>query len=470
VVTVAWGVLTFGAVYPWAYVPLLVAASVLGVWGMSGQVALPGRRVKVALAAGLVLLVLGVVLQVVSLPAGWIATISPATDRVLRAIDAAYALAVFSQQPVSHPVSVDVGGTALGLTFVVGFGLFLLGLTRSLDGVKLRALCPQLVALGSLVALIGIVQRPFFTGKIYGFWTPQAGELLFSAGGGPFGPFVNRNHFAGWMLMMVPLSIGHFCALASRGMRGVKPGWRARVVWFSSPQANQVLLFGFAPLLMASSVVLTLSRSGTLCLLVALAVCAAAAALRRQAGVLRRVIVLAVPLLIAIVGLSWAGTDAIDARFDDMTTDLDGRLPAWQDAWRVIQDAPWTGTGLNTYGTTMLVYQTFRVDAMHFAEAHSDYLQILAEGGVLLAVPALVLAGIVAREIWRRFRQGGDDDHGFWLRVGAVSGLIAILLQEAVEFSLQMPGNAALFVILCAIATRDPSAKPATAERGEAGP
>jgi O-antigen ligase len=356
----------------------------------------------------------------------------------------------------------------LGLAFVVGFGLFLLGLTRSLDGLKLRALCPQLVALGVLVALIGIVQRPFFTGKIYGFWTPQAGELQFTAGGGPFGPFVNRNHFAGWMLMMVPLSIGHFCALASRGMRGVKPGWRARVVWFSSAQANQVLLFGFAPLLMAASVVLTQSRSGTLSLLVALAICAAGAVVRRQAGALQKAIALTAPLLIAIVGLSWVGTDAIEARLGEMTTDLDGRLPAWRDAWRVIADVPWTGTGLNTYGTAMLEYQTFRVDAMHFAEAHNDYLQILAEGGVMLAGPVLVLAGIVAREIWRRFRQGADDEYGYWLRVGAVSGLIAILLQEAVEFSLQMPGNAALFVVLCAIATRDPSAKPAPAGRAEA--
>ena len=47
----------------------------------------------------------------------------------------------------------------------------------------------------------------------------------------------------------------------------------------------------------------------------------------------------------------------------------------------------------------------------------------------------------------------------WWLRAGAVTSLMAIACQESVEFSLQMPGNAALFAIVCAIALhRPPSA------------
>jgi uncharacterized membrane protein len=54
---------------------------------------------------------------------------------------------------------------------------------------------------GVLLALTAIIQKPLFTGKIYGFWTPNEA-------GNPFGPFVNRNHFAGWMLMALPLTFG----------------------------------------------------------------------------------------------------------------------------------------------------------------------------------------------------------------------------------------------------------------------
>ena len=45
-----------------------------------------------------------------------------------------------------------------------------------------------------------------------------------------------------------------------------------------------------------------------------------------------------------------------------------------------------------------------------------------------------------------------------WIRAGAVTSLIAVAFQETVEFSLQMPGNAALFAIVCAIAWHRPQA------------
>jgi hypothetical protein len=43
----------------------------------------------------------------------------------------------------------------------------------------------------------------------------------------------------------------------------------------------------------------------------------------------------------------------------------------------------------------------------------------------------------------------------YWIRFGAATGLAAIAIQSAVEFSLQMPGNAVLFVVLCAIALHE---------------
>jgi O-antigen ligase len=110
-----------------------------------------------------------------------------------------------------------------------------------------------------------------------------------------------------------------------------------------------------------------------------------------------------------------------------------------------------TGTGLNTYGTATVLYQTGSRE-VHFQEAHNDYLQLLAEGGVLLAVPVLAAMLLFVRAVRRRFKASAGDRYDYWLRVGAVAGLCAIGLQSFVEFSLQMPGNAALFVVLAAIA------------------
>ena len=119
-------------------------------------------------------------------------------------------------------------------------------------------------------------------------------------------------------------------------------------------------------------------------------------------------------------------------------------------------DFPLAGTGLNTYGIAMLAYQTHGAE-VRAVEAHNDYLQLAAEGGLLLGLPALLAAGCFIREVRRRFREAADDTRTWWLRAGAVLGLVAVALQELVDFSLQMPGNAVLFVLLMAIAAHRPA-------------
>ena len=165
-----------------------------------------------------------------------------------------------------------------------------------------------------------------------------------------------------------------------------------------------------------------------------------------------------------MAAVAWVGIDAIGARFAEVDWKLGGRAGAWGDAWRIHQAFPWFGTGLNTYGSATLLLQEFEKATAHYVEAHNDYLQLLVEGGWLVAVPALVLIGLFAREVRRRFREGRDDGTGYWIRLGAVTGIVAIAFQEIVEFSLQMPGNAAFFTVLCAMAVRKASVK---GQRGE---
>jgi O-antigen ligase len=129
---------------------------------------------------------------------------------------------------------------------------------------------------------------------------------------------------------------------------------------------------------------------------------------------------------------------------------LGDRAAVWSDAVRIAKDFPIAGTGLNTFGTAMLFRQTAKVDE-HFEEAHNDYLQLAVEGGVLLGLPAAALILLIAGEVRRRF---GQDDRPsiHWMRVGAVTALLTMALQESGEFALQMPGNAALFCVVAAIA------------------
>jgi O-antigen ligase len=158
--------------------------------------------------------------------------------------------------------------------------------------------------------------------------------------------------------------------------------------------------------------------------------------------------------------LAWAGVESISQRFSSTRLNVAspaGRLKAWSDTLAIIRDFPIAGSGLDTFGTAMMVYQTGD-RRLHYQEAHNDYLQLVAEGGLLVGIPVLMVLGIFVREVRRRFREAPKEGTTYWLRVGAVVGLLSIALQSLVEFSLQLPGNAALFAMIAAIALhRSPS-------------
>jgi O-antigen ligase len=439
VATLAWGAGAFGAIYVWAYVPLIAATATLGAVGL-----IFGRGpVPRSLVVGLALVGLAVSLQLIPFSAERLASLSPHALEIHRQRDLAAAVGAAE----SFPLSIDPAQTRLGLLFLAAFALLVTGTARMLTRYSARQLAASLAVVGVALSIVGLAQRATFNGKIYGFW-----EL--SQGGAPFGPFINRNHFAGWMLMVVPLTVGLFASVVSRAMAGVRPQWRNRILWFATPDANKAILAAFAVMMMALALVATLSRSGISAFAAAMIFASIVMVTRRSTRRHRnRWIVPGYLALVCIVVMSWVGVDRIAARFGSPpSVNAEGRRAIWADTWHMVNDFALTGTGLNTFGSAALFYQT-SLKGSHMREAHNDYLQVAAEGGVLAGVPIVLSVAALITGIRRRLR----DDVGsiWWIRMGAVSGLLAIAAQSFVEFSLQMPGNAALFAVLCGIALHD---------------
>ena len=356
-----------------------------------------------------------------------------------------------AETPVPRrPVSLNPTGTVQAVALLSGFTVLLVGLCRYFARREQNRLVTAVVGLGVLVALIAIVQKALlgddrWSGmKIYGFWAPQYKLTT------PFGPFVNKNHYAGWMLMTIPLAVGYVIALAAAAR--VRPGLRERLLWLSSSGGGRLQLTAFAIMVMAASLVLTRSRSGIACFALTL-VMAAYAAARAHRSTKGRLAILAGVAAVIALPLLWANVDLV-TRFTSGGQSVELRRQAWRDARSIIRDFPLTGTGLNTYGTATLVYNTTKTD-LHFQEAHNDYLQLAAEGGLLIGIPALVAILACVRGIRRRLEEDRGDPMRYWIRFGAATGLVAMALQSAVEFSLQMPGNAVLFVLLSAMALHE---------------
>ncbi len=438
IVAIAWGALAFGAVYPWAYWPLTILAALgasLAV-AAAGRVAVPQRW----LLAGIMLFAGAVGFQMVPLSTQVLTTWTPLTVSALRRMDLGFA---FGMEP-RHALSLNPTLTRAGLAIFLSCAVLTIGVARLCSAYGVKWLTSSVTLLGVVMALAGIIQKPLYAGKIYGFWAPLEG-------GNPFGPFVNRNHFAGWMMMALPLTLGAICAGVDKGMRGVKPVWRERFLWFGSKSASQLIMLGAGAAIMGLSLVLTMSRSGIAAFGLAVALTGAFVVLGVTRGARRTVGTVYLAALFALV-IGWVGVDVIASRFEQTNwEDYNDRRGPWQDARDIAAMFPLTGTGFGTYGVATSLYQKHDVE-QHFEQAHNDYLQLAAEGGVLLTVPAAFLALVIAFHTWSRFRDGTGSVTSWWVRAGAVTGLIALASQEVVDFSLQMPGNAVLCAVLIGVA------------------
>ncbi|HUL73819.1 MAG TPA: O-antigen ligase family protein [Vicinamibacterales bacterium] len=450
--TLAWGVLAFGGVYPWAYWPLAAASASLGVWAIVKTHAWHDARVR-ALARWLGAIAAAVGLQMVALPYAWLDRWSPSVDRFLRDYQIGYLPAV------RHPLSIAPASTAVALALFCAFALLLLGLVRGIRLVRLEWLVSALIALGLGLAIFGVIQQALIKRAdplVYGMWRPGYGAT-------PFGPFVNKNHFAGWMVMVLPVVVSYLVALVATSQRPRELDWPGALRWLASIGGGRLVFIGVSLLIMGLAVVLTGSRSGMVSAALAFGVVAVLLWRRPETRIARRFVIAGGVVLVAAAVL-WAGLGATLARFEQATGALGDRWGAWQDTVRIIKDFPVFGTGLGTYGYAMLVYQTVDRTSI-YAQAHNDYLQLAAEGGLLVGVPAVIAMAGIGRGIWRRLASSDEDVLTRWLRAGAVAGLIGIAAQSLVDFSLQMPGNTVMFVLLLALALHRPHRRLAHAHR-----
>jgi O-antigen ligase len=265
------------------------------------------------------------------------------------------------------------------------------------------------------------------------------------------------------MVMALSLALGYSCAvIESSGPRRRRgPADWAR--WAVRPEASQFMTMAVAVLAMGAALTVSGSRSGIGAFAVAVAATGYFVARRVGKGRARRLVFAYLGCLL-VGAILWAGVGATAGRFALVSTDAVSRIGAWRDTLRIIGDFPIVGTGVGSFARAMLVYQTGDREVF-FAEAHNDYLQTIAEGGLLVAIPVIICLVALVRAARARVAAGQDSPIVFWLRAGAIAGLLGIAAQEMLDFSLQLPGVLVLFAVLAAIAVHRPPKAPEHARR-----
>ena len=350
------------------------------------------------------------------------------------------ALALNPSTPAWTPLTIDERSTSWAFAITLGAIALFVAARSVLAHGGLRQTVRGITAVGLGCSAIAIAQAATAGRSIYWrFPTEYEGPL-------PFGPFVNRNHFATWVIMAAPLSLGYIMTRVSEPPGAAPPfaSTRARLTRVAD---GRMVWLTAAAVVMMTALLLSMSRSGILALVAAAAISALTVRPLLQN---RRWWLVGVLLLTAGIAFARVDIPGLAGRFAQAGPGLEDRARIWRDTLPLVRDFWLTGSGVGSYRTAMLYYQ--RADrVVQFNQAHNHYLQVAAEGGVLLL--GLVIGAIAALARMTRRQLSADLAGAYWIRAGAACGLLAVALQSLWETGLVMPANAALAAVVAAIAS-----------------
>jgi O-antigen ligase len=376
-------------------------------------------------------------LQIVPLPQSWIQYLSP------HAFDAYMALPESAKPLYGYTLSLDPWATESFLlrswAYFLLFCLVLL-LVRTVSRIKL--LMMVLVFSGVFQALFGSFM--VLSGVEYLLFESKEGFL-----GKATGTFVNRNHLAGYLNICLALGIGLLVA----------GGGDARAVHWRQSVRNglRFLLSGKMRLriflvFMAIGLVMTHSRMGNAAFFSSLLITGGIwLFIRRQRPKRGAIIVLGSILVLDMLVMGhWFGLDKVVERLQNTTAQSETRDEVVRDSIQYARDFWLTGSGAGGFYSTYPKYMGEGVRAS-YRYAHNDYLQFFLETGLI----GVVLMGYLSLiSLYCAFKAMVVRTHRM-LRAAAFAsfmGTLAILIHSSVDFNLQIPSNATLYVVMLAMA------------------
>ncbi len=308
-----------------------------------------------------------------------------------------------------------------------------------IKGSQARTLALVFSLYGAILGSFALIQGISSNGKLYWIREPRMGGWI-------YGPYVNHNHYAGLMEMLVPIPL----VLALTKLASSRSRVTAAAV----------------AAVMVCTIFLSGSRGGMLAIVAELLIMAVLLVKQKQG--LRTAIGIGVFLVIVVGLLTWVGGAELSKRIatagpshSEITSDIRHNIN--RDGFKMFLKKPVLGWGL---GTFPVVYPQFRTFYTNFFvnEAHNDYLQLLVEMGLLgFGTMLWFLITLYTRAI-RKIGHWTSEISGA-VALACVLGLSGILVHSAVDFNLQIPANAALFYVLCTVAASEPFVQPTRKRR-----
>ncbi|MBN1272582.1 MAG: O-antigen ligase family protein [Candidatus Aminicenantes bacterium] len=321
--------------------------------------------------------------------------------------------------------------------FLLGFLIF-----KTVTGKKqVKRIFAVLIGMGIFQALYGLFElcnpnpRILFYKKLHNLESVT-------------GTFVNRNHLAGYLEMIIPLAIAFVISrLDLFSFKGTQ--FKEKILLLSRKGFSKNFIVLTATVLMGIAVILSHSRSGIFLLFLTFVLFLEFIFLffRRtglHSGSASRYI--NITFLIITFLILYVGIGHMIDRFS--TTDLgeENRLNYWKNTYDIISQYPVFGTGWGTFSAVYPAYEKIPVGG-RVSHAHNDYLETFAEVGIL---GGLLIFGLIFIILFQTFKMWKERRHPEikGLGMGGLVAIFVILLHSLTDFNLQIPANMLLFTVV----------------------
>ena len=389
----------------------------------------------------LFLFLLLILFQLLPLPSGLIKILSPKTfelrnslsifDSQLLTLNSKFQISFF---PLATQVEFFKWLTLIGL-------FFLLLRSRLLDD-KYRVTHQLIVA----IMLVGVAESlygmfEFFSGHKYILNLDMETRIASVTG-----TFINRNYFAGYLLMVIPLIIGYLFSREAAQINRFR-GWRERLVSLD----GKTLLIGFCVIVMILGLLFSASRMGIASLLLSFTLLSLLFRSPSKEHKFSRTSVLILGL--ALLWAAWIGLDFVISRFLTSSEDFKGRWVFWVNTFQIFKDFPIFGSGLGTFAWVFPMYRSFHLIGVA-THAENDYLQLASEVGMVGIGLLLILFLFLLYKAISGIRSLSHRESVRYIGIGGLVGILALMFHSIVERNIQVPSNAFLYTILWAIVLR----------------
>jgi O-antigen ligase len=445
------GPLLFGAVHTYAYTlmalcvligMLLITMDNIKKDPKTGQFRL--RFLDMRLNIVFLLMVVFLIVQVIPLTDSLLALLSPTAEIVWGKSLPAWGIAEegasskewFSLAPYVYPVRMSI------VRFIV-YGLFFFGLIQALNSQKrIERLIFLLLAMGCFEALYGLIQA--YSGSPQVLWFKSITDRNAATG-----TYVNRNHFAGFMEMGLILAVAFSAALSEREKKPAteKGSFRTKISRLLSGEQlfNKRALILFAGIVMGIGLIFSASRGGMIAAAGGL-LCMGILFMFKKTHRGKGLLILVLFLMIAGYSL-YIGVEYPISRFDTFELGLEARLNYVKNTLKMFDDYRLTGVGVGNFQYAYPMYQSPGQHLMLLDFAHNDWVQFLAEAGIVGFLLLLVGMGYSVFKILRLWKKRSDP-FAVSLGAGALGAIVAMALHSFSDFNLHIPAN---FLILLAI-------------------